>query len=238
MHPLRNGSQATARPAIKPLIGTAGWFTESGDNNVPSYPGADWFNHVIAEFQNALAEMGVTFDPTKDDHLQIIFAYFKDYLEQIGMTVSDNEQVLQTLFSASVVPAKFTAAALSFFNSKKSTSILGDSITHGAFSGNLFSNGWARLFARALNAEYGSSSYGFTPFLTLGTGPNLSIDVHNVSISAGWVNFDSNNAESVVTGQFFRSQASGNTISFNLPTFMPRGKLHFVKKPTGGTFDV
>ncbi|MEJ6520658.1 SGNH/GDSL hydrolase family protein [Shewanella bicestrii] len=238
MHPLQNGSQATTRPAVKPLVGIAGWFTESGDNNIPSYPGADWFNHVIAEFQNALAEMGVTFDPTKDDHLKIIFAYFKEYLEQIGVTVSDNEQVLKTLFSASIVPSKFNAVALSFFNSKKSTSILGDSIAAGAFAGNLFSNGWTRLLARALNAEYGSASYGFTPFLTLGTGPNLSIDVHNVSISAGWVNFDSNNAEPVVTGQFFRSQSSGNTISFNLPTFMPRCKLHFVQKPTGGTFDV
>lgn len=76
MHPLRNGSQATERPAAKPLVGTAGWFTESGDNNAPSYPGADWFNHVIAEFQNALAEMGVIFDPTKEDHLLKAFGEF------------------------------------------------------------------------------------------------------------------------------------------------------------------
>jgi len=69
MHPLRNGSQAVARPAAKPVSGSPGWFTESGDDNKPSYPGADWFNHVIAEFQNALAAQGIIFDPTKDDHL-------------------------------------------------------------------------------------------------------------------------------------------------------------------------
>ncbi|MBV7315438.1 hypothetical protein [Shewanella sp. NIFS-20-20] len=73
MHPLQNGSQAEQRPASKPLTGLAGWFTESGENNVPSYPGADWFNHVIAEFQNALAETGVEFDPENDDHLAQAF---------------------------------------------------------------------------------------------------------------------------------------------------------------------
>ncbi|MBO2589316.1 hypothetical protein [Shewanella algae] len=69
MHPLQNGSQATVRPAKKPLSGTPGYFTESGDNNVPSYPGADWFNHVIDEFQNALIEAGVVFDQEEDTNL-------------------------------------------------------------------------------------------------------------------------------------------------------------------------
>lgn len=75
MHPLRNGSQATERPATKPLFGAAGWFTESGEDNRPSYPGADWFNHVIAEFLNSLAVMGVSFDPQNDDHFAKAFEY-------------------------------------------------------------------------------------------------------------------------------------------------------------------
>ena len=75
MHPLRNGSQATERPATKPLFGEPGWFTESGEDNRPSYPGADWFNHVIAEFTNSLAVFGVNFDPQNDDHLAKAFEY-------------------------------------------------------------------------------------------------------------------------------------------------------------------
>ncbi|EOG1474676.1 hypothetical protein ACK3GY_002073 [Vibrio parahaemolyticus] len=75
MHPLQNGSQATVRPANKPTVGLGGWFTESGDNNVPSYPGADWFNHVIAEFQNVLASQGVVFDPSSDENLKTAFDY-------------------------------------------------------------------------------------------------------------------------------------------------------------------
>ncbi|MCR9668509.1 hypothetical protein [Vibrio parahaemolyticus] len=69
MHPLQNGSQVTERPANKPVSGLPGYFTESGENNVPSYPGADWFNHVIDEFQNLLLSQNIQFDPTKDDHL-------------------------------------------------------------------------------------------------------------------------------------------------------------------------
>lgn len=78
MHPLRNGSQATTRPAPKPIVGTAGWFTESGDNNKPSYPGQDWFNKNIAEFQNALAYLGVPFVEVNEDHLAKSFKKIKE----------------------------------------------------------------------------------------------------------------------------------------------------------------
>lgn len=69
MHPLQNGSQVTERPANKPISGLPGYFTESGDNNVPSYPGQDWFNDVIDEFLNALNEQGINYVPGETDHL-------------------------------------------------------------------------------------------------------------------------------------------------------------------------
>lgn len=69
MHPLQNGSQVTERPANKPVSGLPGYFTESGENNVPSYPGADWFNHVIDEFLNVLSLMGIQYDPDTDLNL-------------------------------------------------------------------------------------------------------------------------------------------------------------------------
>ncbi|HBC3857226.1 TPA: hypothetical protein KD866_002606 [Vibrio parahaemolyticus] len=73
MHPLQNGSQVTERPANKPVSGLPGYFTESGENNVPSYPGADWFNHVIDEFLNALKGAGIEYDNLSDDNLSNIF---------------------------------------------------------------------------------------------------------------------------------------------------------------------
>ncbi len=70
MHPLNNGSQVENVPALKPRVGTAGYFSESNESGSPSYPGQDWFNAVIREFQTALAASGVAFDPDKFDHLQ------------------------------------------------------------------------------------------------------------------------------------------------------------------------
>jgi len=79
MHKLRNGSQATERPAAKPVSGSPGWFTESGDDNKPSFPGADWFNHNIAEFQNALAEMGIPFNPDSELNLASLVTKIYDH---------------------------------------------------------------------------------------------------------------------------------------------------------------
>lgn len=95
MHPLQNGSQVTERPANKPVSGLPGYFTESGENNVPSYPGADWFNHVIDEFLNVLHSQGIEFDPSKDDHLsraflrafankEIVFLSIQDMVSGVG----------------------------------------------------------------------------------------------------------------------------------------------------------
>ncbi|PMM11612.1 hypothetical protein BCT62_09570 [Vibrio splendidus] len=69
MHPLNNGSQVENVPALKPRVGTAGYFSESNDNSAPSYPGQDWFNAVIREFQTAATDGGITFDPDRFDHL-------------------------------------------------------------------------------------------------------------------------------------------------------------------------
>lgn len=125
-----------------------------------------------------------------------------------------------------------------FFNGFKCTSIVGDSIPHGAFAGNLFSNGWTRLLARSLNGEYGSSSYGYTPFISLGTAPNISRDIHDVLYSAGWsaIYDDTNNF--LVAGLGLRSVAAGNQITFTLPTFQRRCVIHYLGLAAGGSFDI
>lgn len=90
MHPLNNGSQVTGRPARKPKVGTAGYFTEKNDKGEPSYPGHDWFNDVIDEFINALKAYGVEFNATKLDNLQKLFASSENKALEVltGMTAS------------------------------------------------------------------------------------------------------------------------------------------------------
>ncbi|EKN8282565.1 hypothetical protein PY199_002338 [Vibrio cholerae] len=74
MHKLQNGSQVSARPERKPLVGLGGYFSESNDQGAPSYPGQDWFNDCTDEFINALDEMGITYDQEQLDHLARAFA--------------------------------------------------------------------------------------------------------------------------------------------------------------------
>ncbi|MBS0044494.1 SGNH/GDSL hydrolase family protein [Shewanella sp. M16] len=124
MHPLRNGSQADVRPPSKPLSGVPGWFTESGDNNVPSYPGADWFNHNIAEFQNALAEMGIVFDPTKEDHLAKAFEYIKNEID--GKTIEINGAIIR---NASIL-SRLNAIGGRLQQDGKTVVITGDSLSY------------------------------------------------------------------------------------------------------------
>ena len=82
MHPLNNGSQDTQRPANKPSVGSPGYFTESGENNAPSYPGADWFNDNIDEFLNGLSAAGIQFEPGNTDHLAKVFGSIQSSLEK------------------------------------------------------------------------------------------------------------------------------------------------------------
>ena len=79
MTKLQNGSQVTVRPARKPTAGTAGYFSESNDNSEPSYPGQDWFNDIIDEFQNALILNGITYKSDSLNNLARAIQSFKQY---------------------------------------------------------------------------------------------------------------------------------------------------------------
>lgn len=78
MHPLQNSSQVDDRPARKPTQGTPGYFSESNEQGAPSYPGQDYFNDQIEEFENALAVMGISFVPGQTDHLAKMFSAVKN----------------------------------------------------------------------------------------------------------------------------------------------------------------
>lgn len=159
--------------------------------------------------------------------------------EKISMLTQRNKEI-QSQFDASQISLKnspeFKKSGM--FNGAKSTSILSDSIGAGAFAPNLFSNGWARLLARALNGEYGSASYGFTPYLSLGSGQNTSIDIHSVSFTGTWQAIYDYENDYLLAGIGHRSAAANNAIQFTLPTFMRRCYIHYLGQSNGGQFDI
>ncbi len=86
MHYLQNGSQVEVRPPKKPTIGNPGYFSEQGQGGQPSWPGEEWFNHNIDEFQAVLSEMGIPFDRERDDHLAMAFRFIvRSYFEQFAI---------------------------------------------------------------------------------------------------------------------------------------------------------
>lgn len=176
-------------------------------------------------------------DPVEQGH-----AVNKKTMELVESSIrGDFGQQISNLTVKSL-PPRFNASAAPWANGKKCTTFLGDSIGHGAFAGNLFSHGITRLLARALNAEFGTSSYGFTPMLVLGAGQSYeSRDIHDViftNVGGGWAGQDAAAGADYLNGFAFRSTSSGNKISFSLPSFQRRAVIHHANQAGGGTFTI
>lgn len=119
----------------------------------------------------------------------------------------------------------------------KAIVVLGDSISHGAFVGNSYHNGWVNILKRMLNAETGGKGYGFAPMLTIGSGATLTKEVHDVSVSGSWVGKESTTGgEDILQGLSFTSSTAGDYIQFSVPTFQQYVRLWYVEDVGAGTF--
>lgn len=73
MFHLDNPSGVPVMPPLQAVhSATKLWFTEGGNGQAPSWPGADWFNIVSAELLNVLEQAGVS--PLKTDLTQLATA--------------------------------------------------------------------------------------------------------------------------------------------------------------------
>lgn len=123
----------------------------------------------------------------------------------------------------------------------KNVTLIGDSISHGAFALNTFMHGWTRVFTRMVNAEVGGSSYGFTPLLSLGSGPNATKDIHSVNFGGpSWTGLAPETPQCSVSPAGFAMRAGGvgSTITLSLPFFQNRCELHYIQQVGGGVFTV
>ncbi len=120
----------------------------------------------------------------------------------------------------------------------RAITVLGDSISHGAYQGNLYQNGWVNIFKRMMNAQTGSRGYGFAPLLSLGSGPTLSQEVHNVSFGGTWTALNStlNDGGHIPQGLAFQNTAGTDTITITVPTIQRNIRLWYVQQAGGGTF--
>ncbi|WP_339451536.1 hypothetical protein [Pseudomonas sp. JAI120] len=118
--------------------------------------------------------------------------------------------------------------------------ILGDSISHGAFAVDSYRNSWPNILKRCLNTDFGSVSYGFTPLMTMGSGPTLTQDIHQILLSppGAWQAREASTGSYIPQGLSWVSTESGNILSSTIPTFQNRAYVWYIGNPGGGTFDI
>ncbi len=124
----------------------------------------------------------------------------------------------------------------------RNCTILGDSISHGAFANNSFMHAWARIFARCFNAEMGTTSYGFVNFLSLGAGPTFTNDVHSCAFSgSAWSSVDSATdagAADYPAGMAMRPADATSLLTISVPSFQSRALIYYGKRPSSVDFTI
>ncbi len=122
--------------------------------------------------------------------------------------------------------------------------VLGDSISHGAFAGRIYRNGWVNLLRRMLYNEIGTLTYGFTPLMSLVDGAgNSSNEIHSIDFAKtsgthSWVYRSNESGSYVPQGLSWVSNEVGNIIRSTIPTFQDACTVYYVARPGGGTFDI
>lgn len=117
--------------------------------------------------------------------------------------------------------------------------IIGDSISHGAYAGDLYRNNWPDVLKRMFSAEFGEVGYGFSPFHGLGSGSELSLPVHDITWSGSWSSiYWINGGEDVIQGLSFVSSTVGDSIEIVCPTFQKQVKVWYIADTDGGEFGV
>lgn len=142
--------------------------------------------------------------------------------------------------------------------------IIGDSISHGAHCGNAYTNHWAMLLARAVCAEFETSSIGFIPMEHVFNYPGAPFQtdqIHDVLFSgADWGprhpanpppydyplgNFGPVEGEhfglgsdNIVNGKSYSSSVVGATITISTVPLTERLFFLVTTQPGGGTFNV
>lgn len=157
------------------------------------------------------------------------------FVDRSGDLLRDVYRYPQSLSGA---PIQSAVPKSSFLFGGGGVSILGDSISHGAFSRNIFRNNWTSIFKRAWNVDNQSENYGFVSLYgPLGTGGLLSKDIVDVSRS-GFSSIVGELAAESPSGHMLQSQTTGAYIEVTLPSINGEFRVCWVGGSGRGSFDV
>lgn len=132
--------------------------------------------------------------------------------------------------------------------------ILGDSISHGAYAGNAYTNHWAMHFARSICAEFDTRSIGYIPaeHVYNAIGSLNTLQIHDVLFSGtDWgprsanpapYNYPLGNtgagAANIINGKSYTSSVNGATITIITVPLTEYMTVMVTMQPGGGVFNV
>ncbi len=153
--------------------------------------------------------------------------------------ISRNTSVVRSLATSKINANK----GVSVWSMQAPICNLGDSISHGAFAGDLYYNGWTRILSRMFGCDFGGLTYqGFVPMITLGSGtPNESRDIHAISFVGSWVGQNSSNTvngAASYNGLSFQSTTLNDRITSVIPTFQSNAIVWYLQQPGGGELTI
>ena len=136
------------------------------------------------------------------------------------------------------VPFSSAVPKSSFLFGSGGVAIIGDSISHGAFSRNIFRNNWTSIFKRAWNVDNQSENYGFVSLYgPLGTDGLLSKDIVDVSRS-GFSSIQGVSAAESPSGHMLQSVVADAYIEVTSPSINGILRVCWIGQSGGGSFDV
>lgn len=135
------------------------------------------------------------------------------------------------------------AKAVSVWGQQAPINNLGDSISHGAYAGELYYHGWTRILSRMLSSDFGGLSYqGFVPMGTLDPGgPNESKDIHSINFIGTWTGQDSastTNGAAAYNGLTYQTVTQNDRIQATIPTFQTQALVWYLQQPGGGELTI
>lgn len=138
--------------------------------------------------------------------------------------------------------------------------ICGDSIGHGAYSGNAYTNHWTYLLARAVNAQFGGRSIGVFPLEHVYNSVSSlnTKQLIDTTFSAGWGSTSANpspynyplgdfgpssgglgaGSVDIINGKAYSSTTSGSTITLTFSPIAERLIVYYTQKPGGGVLNI
>jgi len=123
--------------------------------------------------------------------------------------------------------------------SNKSIALIGDSISWGSNSPDVFNDSYAGVLRKLILADKGSTNIGFVSLRAevTNTGGTYN-DFHTVTKSGTWLQLVGDDAETMVSGYAYYSQDAGAYLDVTCPSASKFMRVFYRRNTSGGVFKV